>query len=152
MGTTLAPPMPQLPAENPHRVLIVANDVCDETLCDVLEPHVRHVGDEFFVIAPALPKGRLQYWANDLEEAEREAGRKLQQTVAFLRAHGFAAAGHVGDPNPIQAIEDALHEFAADEMILATHSPDQSIWLERGEAEQARRFEVPLTHVLVKRS
>jgi hypothetical protein len=110
------------------------------------------VGDAFFVITPALPKGRFQYWANDVEEAQHEAERTLEQIMEFLRAHGLEADGHIGDPDPIQAIEDALHEFAADEMILATHAPAQSIWLERREPERARRFGLPLTHVLVERS
>jgi len=123
MATTLAARTPRPPVDRRHRILIVANDVCGETLCDLLSSHAPHVGGAFFVITPALPKGRFQYWANDVEEAQHEAERTLEQIMEFLRAHGLEADGHIGDPDPIQAIEDALHEFAADEMILATHTP-----------------------------
>ena len=60
------------------------------------------------------------------------------------------ARGEVGDGDPLQAIEDALRTFGADEIIISTHPEGRSNWLERGIVENAReRFPVPITHVVV---
>ena len=50
----------------------------------------------------------------------------------------------------MRAIEDALFEFHADEIVISTHPPDRSNWLEKKTVEQAReKFQVPITHVVV---
>ena len=60
------------------------------------------------------------------------------------------ARGEVGDGDPLQAIEDALRTFGADEIVISTHPEGRSNWLERGIVEKAReRFAVPITHVVV---
>ena len=47
-------------------------------------------------------------------------------------------------------MEDALRLFGADEIIISTHPPGRSNWLEKGIVERAReRFSVPITHVVV---
>jgi len=56
----------------------------------------------------------------------------------------------VGDADPLQAIEDALRAFGADEVIVSTHPPGRSNWLERDVIARAReRFDLPITHVVV---
>jgi hypothetical protein len=43
-----------------------------------------------------------------------------------------------------------LRAFPADELIISTHPPDRSKWLERGVVERARReVPLPVTHVVV---
>ena len=47
-------------------------------------------------------------------------------------------------------MEDALRTFGANEIIISTHPPGRSNWLEQHLVEQAReRFAVPITHVVV---
>jgi hypothetical protein len=66
--------------------------------------------------------------------------------VKGLPARGAREDHH--DPN--QAIEDMLRAFPADELIISTHPPDRSKWLERGVVERARReVPLPVTHVVV---
>ena len=64
---------------------------------------------------------------------------------------GIVARGQVGDHHdPNVAIEDALREFAADEVVISTHPPERSRWLERGVVERAEReVPLPVTHVVV---
>ena len=70
--------------------------------------------------------------------------------MAALEQLGFAAAGEVGDADPLQAIEDALRTFGADVIIISTHPEGRSNWLERGVVSGAReRFAVPIEHVVV---
>jgi hypothetical protein len=68
----------------------------------------------------------------------------------MLAEAGVQARGEVGDGDPLQAMEDALRTFGADEIIISTHPEGRSNWLERGIVEKAReRFAVPITHVVV---
>jgi hypothetical protein len=72
------------------------------------------------------------------------------KSVERLREAGVNVRGEVGDGDPVQAIEDALRTFGADEIIISTHPEGRSNWLERGVVESAReRFAVPITHVVV---
>jgi hypothetical protein len=64
---------------------------------------------------------------------------------------GLRARGHVGDHHePNAALEDALRDFPADEVIISTHPPQRSRWLERGVVTRAREeVPLPITHVVV---
>jgi hypothetical protein len=60
------------------------------------------------------------------------------------------ARGEVGDADPIQAMDDALRTFGADEIVISTHPPGRSNWLEKEVIGRAReRYPVPITHVVV---
>ncbi len=63
---------------------------------------------------------------------------------------GLRAKGEIGDSDPNTAIEDALRAFPADEIVISTHPPERSHWLERGVVERAREeIDLPVTHVVV---
>jgi hypothetical protein len=101
------------------------------------------------VVTPAL-NAPLKHWVSDEDQARAEAQKRLNASLATLAESGVQARGEVGDGDPIQAIEDALRTFGADEIILSTHPEGRSHWLERGVVEKAReRFAVPITHVVV---
>jgi len=83
-------------------------------------------------------------------KARAAAGDRLAASLVAMRAVGLDATGEVGDGDPVRAIEDALRTFRPDELVVSTHPPGRSNWLERGVVERAReRFELPLTHVVV---
>jgi GABA permease len=47
-------------------------------------------------------------------------------------------------------MEDALRTFGADEIVISTHPPGRSNWLEKDVISRAReRFDLPITHVVV---
>lgn len=79
------------------------------------------------------------------------AAARPEHCLESLRRFGVEAHGHVGGCDPLRAIEDALRTFRADEVVLATHPPGRSHWLEQGLVERAKeRLEVPLHHVVVE--
>jgi hypothetical protein len=82
-------------------------------------PGSREGPPELLVLAPALNPG-LAHWASDLREARLAAQDRLAITLAGLAAAGLEASGQVGDSEPIQAIEDELRSFPAQEVLLAT--------------------------------
>jgi hypothetical protein len=146
-------PVRQAPAPSPpdeHRILVVANETVGgpELLTEIRE---RAAGRKarIFVVAPAL-NSPLKRWVSDEDEARAVAQRRLDTSLTSMRAAGLNATGEIGDGDPVQAIEDALRLFQPDELILSTHPPGRSNWLERGVVDRAReRFALPLTHVVV---
>jgi GABA permease len=133
-----------------HRVLVVAN----ETLSgQALENEIRHRAGaeraEVRVVCPAL-NTKIRHWVSDEDQAREEAQKRLDAVVAMLERAGIEAGGTIGDDDPVQAMEDALRLFPADEAIISTHPPGRSNWLERDVVERARsRFDLPVTHVVV---
>jgi hypothetical protein len=133
-----------------HRVLVIANEtVGGRALREVLTERVRERQAELLVVAPAL-NSPLRHWTSDEDGARAAAEVRVRASVARLADLGIAARGEVGDGEPLQAIEDAMRTFGADEIVISTHPVGRSHWLERGLVEEAtRRFDLPITHVVV---
>ena len=130
-----------------RRVLVVAN----ETLCgDELREELAGREDRVLrVVAPVLPS-RAHYVASDIDRELGEARERLDDTLAWAADRGLAATGRVSDMTPLTAIEDELRRFPADELLISTHPPQRSRWLESGLVERAREeLEIPVTHVVV---
>ena len=101
------------------------------------------------VVSPAL-NSPLRHLASDEGPARAAAQERLDDSLGKLREEGIEASGEVGDGDPLQAIEDALRTFGADQIVISTHPEGRSNWLERGLVTQAReRFAVPVDHVVV---
>jgi nucleotide-binding universal stress UspA family protein len=104
---------------------------------------------EVRVVCPAL-NTKLKHWVSDEDQARRHAQERLNAVVAQLQSEGAQVNGDIGDSDPVQAMEDALRLFRADEVIISTHPPGRSNWLERDVVQRARdRFPLPVTHVVV---
>ena len=136
-----------------YRLLVVANEtVAGRALSSEIERRcASHGRSEILLVVPALTSSRHEHLAHDVDGALAEAGERLQRSLAAMRAAGLPARGEVGDHHdPNVAIEDALRTFAADEVIVSTHPPERSKWLERGVVERARaEVPLPVTHVVV---
>jgi hypothetical protein len=133
-----------------RRILVVANEtVAGRELLEELRRLTAGGETDVLVVAPAL-NSRLRYLFADVDEAREQAEQRLTRSLELLRASGVAARGAVGDSDPVQAIDDALREFGADEIVISTHPPERSNWLEKKTVERARqRFDLPITHVIV---
>ena len=136
-------------ADDERHILVVANEtVGGERLRDEIRKRSEGYRGQVLVVCPAL-NSPLRHWASDEDPARAAAHDRLQSSLDRLRELGIEARGEVGDGDPIQAIEDALRTFGADEIILSTHPPERSRWLEKGVVDRARRrFAVPITHVV----
>jgi len=146
---------PQKTAPRPHapgerRILVIANEtVGGNTLRSAILERSRDARQEVLVVTPAL-NSPIRHWTSDEDGARADAQQRLERSLAQLATVGVEARGEVGDGDPLQAIEDALRTFGADEIIISTHPEGRSNWLERGVVENAReRFAVPITHVVV---
>ena len=142
--------VPRRSAEDERRILVVANEtVGGAELLDVLRRKTEGVHEEVLVVCPAL-NSVVRHWASDEDGARAAAQRRLDASLARLAGEGVEARGEVGDADPLQAMEDAMRTFGADEIVISTHPEGRSHWLERNVVGQAReRFDVPITHVVV---
>ena len=133
-----------------RRILVVANEtVAGSELYELLGHKAEGVSEDILVVCPAL-NSKLNTWTSDEDGARAAAQARLDASLARLRGAGIAARGEIGDGDPLQALEDALRVFPADDVVVSTHPPGRSNWLEQGVVEQARlRFDVPVTHVVV---
>jgi hypothetical protein len=137
-------------AEDERRILVIANEtVGGEELTTILRQKSEGVRERIHVVCPAL-NTQVRHWASDEDGARAAAQARLDASLAQLRGHGIQADGEVGDGDPLQAMEDALRTFGADEIVISTHPEGRSNWLERNVVGLAReRFDVPITHVVV---
>jgi hypothetical protein len=136
--------------EGEVRILVIANEtVGGQALSDLIHAKSEGVRENVLVVAPALVSP-LQNLTSDEDPGRAAAQERLDASLAKLRALGVSAQGEIGDSHPLQAIEDALRTFGADEIIISTHPEGRSNWLEIGVVTDAReRFAVPITHVVV---
>ena len=137
-------------AEPTRRILVVANEtVGGEELLALLGHKAAGMREDVLLVCPAL-NSRVRTWTSDEDGARAAAQSRLDASLAQLAESGVTARGEIGDGDPLQALEDALREFPADEIVLSTHPPGRSHWLEQGVVELARqRYDVPITHVVV---
>ena len=132
-----------------HRILVIANETCP---CPALLDEVRdratsHDEHHVLIIAPAL-NSRLRHYLSDVDEALEAARERLDTALEFLRGEGVGADGTIGDADPFVAVEDAMHGYEASEIMVSTHPPGRSHWLEHGLPEKIeQRFQLPVLHL-----
>jgi len=133
-----------------RRVLVIANEtVAGEELVGAISTLSLTQASSFLVVCPAL-NSRLKTWTSDEDPAREAAQARLAATLERLGAVGIQARGEIGDSDPLVAVEDAVRSFRPDEIVISTHPPGKSNWLERGIVDGVRvRFDVPVTHVVV---
>jgi hypothetical protein len=138
------------PADDTHRILVVANETLSGRALRSEISHRSHGGrTDLRVVCPAL-NSKIKHWTNEEDQARADAQQRLERLLVGLRREGFEADGDIGDDDPVQAMEDALRRFPADEVIISTHPPGRSNWLEHGVVHRAQeRFDLPVTHVVV---
>ena len=133
-----------------QRVLVVANRTLDGTELEEMMKRRGDRGCELRVVAPIVVS-RAHYFASDVDRELREAQERLDAALAWAHGEGLQASGKVGDPNAsLDAIEDELRGFAADEVLISTFPPGKSNWLETGIVRRLREeLDIPVTHVVV---
>jgi hypothetical protein len=137
-----------------HRLLaIVTGDpLGSEPLREIRPGSSNDGGDrvELRVVVPAVEANAFRHTLGDVDEPKREAEARLSRLLEELRANGIEAAGEVGDPDPIQAAQDALLKAPADEIVIFEHERAQARWFEEGLLEKAEAgLEPPLRMVVL---
>lgn len=129
----------------PARVLLVANRTAATAgLCDAVRARRPAT---FHLVVPAHPHG-LHKVVDPQEGDEGEAEHVLRDALPLLsEAAGAPVTGHVGDPEPLMAIEDAVNRSRYDEIVISTLPRAVSRWLRLDLVSKARGIGLPVTHV-----
>src|SRR5262249_32387568 len=145
-------PIGELPQDGRHHLLLVVADPIEDPgavrrlrVATGLEPGA---DAEVRVLAPARI-GFLDRWASDVGDARDEAQRNLVATVAALAKDGIEAEARVGDEDYVQAVEDQLRTYAADEVVLVSADPEASEEVASAAAELSSRLRAEFRHVVI---
>jgi hypothetical protein len=131
-----------------RRVLIAATRAVEDPgevgrIADAVSLNGEDGEREVLLLVPARI-GFLDRWASDVEGAQHRAQQHLVATVAALAKAGIAAEARVGDEDIVQAVEDQLQDYAADEVVLASGAEDRA---ERAAEELRERLRAEFRQV-----
>ncbi len=132
-----------------ERRLLVATTVHAEpdALRDYISQHVGADWAEVKIVASAAKLSPLQWLASDEDAARSDAAVAAAESARAVAGEAVVQT-EVGDPDPVQAIEDALRTFPADQVLVVTPPGDEANWLEQDAGAEAReRFGVPVSHL-----
>ena len=123
------------PRERAH-VLVLANQtILGQPLLDAIHERARGRARRLHAAHPRR-RGRRR------ASAHRASGRLMAEA-------GIEATGRLGDPDPVVAVENAIHDEQIDEIIVSTFPEATSGWLRRDVLGRIRSFGLPVTHVVV---
>jgi hypothetical protein len=103
---------------------------------------------DVYVVVPAVRQSRLQWLANDEDDAREQASDAASKIADAVPADAEAT---VGDSDPVLAAKDALREFPADEVVVVTRPDDDATWLEEGSGREIERElgDIPVKRITV---
>ena len=130
-------------ADRFHRVLLVIDGACTASELESVAGGHATSETKVFVVAPAV-SSRMARLTGD-EHAYADAQGNVDAAVGALAGLGVDASGHVGSHDPLQAADEALREFPADEIVFALGGANEAEWLEEGVVEiGSGRYPVPV--------
>jgi hypothetical protein len=128
----------------PFRVtLVVAHKTSSgEELIEYLKRKAAHGGQHLFIAVVPQPDGS--------GDAPREARERLAKMLDRLSDAGLVSSGMIGDPDPYNAVMNALELFRVDDVVISTLPGERSGWLRSNLIERVQgATSVPVEHVVV---
>jgi len=129
-------------------VLVVANRTAESPeLLEALKQRAAQGDVVFSLLVPATPHGVA--WAADMHSGGGEAEQHMENAVERMRSEGLQmAAGKVGDPDPVAAVQDEVNFTKYDEIVVSTLPGGISKWLKLDLPHRVERATgLPVTHV-----
>ncbi len=136
----------------PHRVIaIVTDELHGSESVEQIRGSADGDGVDVRVVVPAVEASPLEHTLGDIDEPRRQAEERLERALRLLRQSEVPVRGEVGDPDPVQAAQDALLKAPADEVLIFEHCEAQAQWYENGLLERAQEsIEPPLRMVFLE--
>ncbi|HST68531.1 MAG TPA: hypothetical protein VLI94_02610 [Solirubrobacterales bacterium] len=136
----------------PRRVIaIVTDELHGPEPIEQLQANANGDGVEVRMVVPAVEASPFRHTMGDLEEPRKQAEARLERNLEVLRASGVEVSGEVGDPDPVQAANDALLKGPADEILIFEHAEGETEWYEKGLYERAQEsLEPPLRLIVLE--
>jgi len=136
----------------PHRVIaIVTDELHGPEPIEQLQAGSNGDGVEVRVVVPAVEANPLHHTMGDIDGPRKQAKERLERVLKTLRDGKVEVSGEIGDPDPVQAAQDALLKAPADEVLIFEHAEGQAEWYENGLYERAQEsIEPPLRLVVLE--
>ena len=136
---------------SPARVLIVAHrTAATPALIEAVRERAARGPATFTLLVPNLARGLHRVVDPEDQEAS-EAQTVLDLALPLLEdAAGGHVEGIIGDPEPLNAIQDAVNIHGFDEIIISTLPTRVSRWLKLDLPSKASGLGLPVTTVTAK--
>ena len=131
------------------RVLVVANrTAATPALVEAVRARAAKSPARFTLLVPNPAKG-LHRVVDPEDQSQDEAEQTLELAIPLLeQAAGSPVEGMVGDPSPMNAIQDAINIHGFDELIISTLPQRVSKWLKLDLPSKAAGLGLPVTTVI----
>jgi hypothetical protein len=135
-------------ASDPARVLVVAHrTAATPPLLEAVEKRAAEGPASFTLLVPNSPHG-LHRIVDPEDTDASEAQMVLELALPQLeKAAGAPVEGKIGDPNPYDAVADAINLDGYDEIIISTLPTRVSRWLRSDLPSKLKALGVPVTTV-----
>jgi hypothetical protein len=132
----------------PARVLVVANrTAATPALLDAVATRAAAGAATFTLLVPRVAHG-LDRLMDPEDSDDREAQAVLALALPLLeKAVGAPVRGHIGDPNPYDAVQDAVNLMGFDEIIISTLPHRVSRWLHSDLPSKLKALGLPITTI-----
>jgi hypothetical protein len=136
----------------PRRVIaIVTDELHGPEPIEQLHANANGDGVEVRMVVPAVEASPFRHTMGDIEGPRKQAEERLERNLKVLRDGGVEVSGEVGDPDPVQAANDALLKGPADEILIFEHAEGEAEWYEKGLYERAQEsLEPPLRLIVLE--
>jgi hypothetical protein len=133
----------------PARVLVVANrTAATPALLSAVATRAAAGPSTFTLLVPRVAHG-LDRVMDPEDTDDREAQAVLLLALPLLeKAAGAPIRGHIGDPNPYDAVQDAVNLMGFDEIIVSTLPHRVSRWLHSDLPSKLKALGLPVTTVI----
>lgn len=138
-------------ASAPARVLVVAHrTAATPALLDAVSARAADGPATFTLLVPRAAHG-LHRVIDPEDTDDTEAQAVLELALPLLEeAAGAPVTGKVGDPNPVDAINDAVNIDGYDEIIISTLPARVSRWMKLNLPSKLTGLGLPITTVTAK--
>jgi hypothetical protein len=132
----------------PASVLVVAHQTAEtDRLLAAVRQRAQRGPAKFHLVVPRQPHG-MHKVVDPQDVGADEAQQVLERALPKLSAAaGSEVTGHLGDAEPLMAIEDAINLGNYDEIIISTLPKRISRWLKLDVVSKAKGCGLPVTHV-----
>lgn len=135
------------------RVLIVAHQTAQAPeLLEAVAARARQGPARFTLVVPSVAHG-MHRVVDPQDQSDREATEVLNEALPRLsQAAGSEVDGIIGDPNPLDAAQDAVNLHRFDEIIVSTLPHTLSRWLKLDLPHKLEGLGLPVTTVTTDRA
>jgi hypothetical protein len=132
----------------PVHILVVAHQTAaTPALLDTVRERAERGPAKFHLLVPRQAHG-MHKVVDPQDVGEDEGKHVLADALPRLSdAAGHEVTGALGDPEPLMAIQDAIHLGSYDEIIVSTLPRRVSKWLKLDLVSKTRALGLPVTHV-----